>query len=306
MIKLGIIGAGAIAKVHAEAVQLAAAYDLDYAQAKEFAKQHNCKAYKSYSELLNNVDAVIITTPNNTHAELGIKAAKAKKHVLVEKPLAVKNENAELLIKECKKHKVKLGVIFQRRYDTSIKYVKKLIEKNNLGKILKIKISMKWHRDNNYYSGWKADPKKSGGGVLMLQGIHFIDLLLYLLGKPVKVQGKAKYSRELKVEDTMSSRIEFDSGAIGLLECTTAAEKNFPETIEVIGTKGKVKIVGRKVYNQGIIISIISKLLYKYGSHKEIIKDFIDSIKEDREPFVNGEQALKTLKVVNAIYGVSK
>ena len=325
-IGFAIIGTGVIAHVHARTLlknkncKLIAVRSENKERAEEFAKKYEIKAYIDYEELLKDKDiqAVDIVTKNNKHAELGIKAANAKKHVLVEKPIDTNLDRAEQLIDACKKNNVKLGVISQKRFDKAILLAKRIIDKKELGKIESVKANMKWHRTKEYYEssgGWRSKQDTSGGGVLIIQAIHYIDLLSYLLGDAQSVKGELSYDYKMEVEDGVHAYIKFKNTIKAEIEATVTAPKTMPDTIEIKCEKGNILLYSHngihilKIHSRNLLKQIknIRYLLYiKKGSIREQIKDFTDSINNNREPFVTGEDGFKTLKIILSIYKSAK
>ncbi|MEK6947641.1 MAG: Gfo/Idh/MocA family oxidoreductase [Nanoarchaeota archaeon] len=329
-IGFAIIGTGTIADVHAKAIlknkdaKLIAVRSESKERAEEFAKKYGIKAYTDYEELLKDKDiqAVDIVTKNNTHAELGIKAANAKKHVLVEKPIDISLTKAEKLVEECKKNNVKLSVISQKRFDKAILLAKKIIDKKEFGNIEHVTVKMMWHRTKEYYEssgGWRSKQNTSGGGVLMIQAIHYINLLGYLFGDAESVKSELMYKYKMEVEDTAHATINFKNNIMAEIDATVTSPKTMPDRIEIKCVKGNILLYSfngmhiLRVYSRNFLRSTINQiqnmihLLYiKKGSIGNQINDFINSIKDNREPSVTGDDGLKTLKIVLALYKSAK
>ena len=207
-VNFALVGTGKFAHKHAKAIkssknsELIAVFSRTKEKAEQFAQIYKIKPYSDFNELLKNkeINALDIVTINNLHADLGILGAEAKKHILVEKPIDTSLEKAEQLIKTCEKNNVKLSVISQHRFDSAVQWSKKEIDKGNLGNLFLGNISIKWNRNKKYYDSsdkWKKTNKFSGGGVLIMQTIHYIDLLLFLFGNIKSVYGKI----ETKIHD---------------------------------------------------------------------------------------------------------
>lgn len=324
MIRFALIGTGVIAEKHAQSIQsskdaqLVAIRSSDKTRAEQLAKKFNIpKVFTDYEALLKDpeIDAVDIVTTNNQHADLGIKAAKAKKHVLVEKPIDISVKKAEHLIQECKKNNVTLSVISQHRFDEAILQVKDLLQKGALGKPILGHCSIKWARNKDYYeasAGWRKTKEQAGGGVLIMQTIHHLDLLQSLLGEVTSVHGMTtNLKHNLEVEDTAVALLKFKNGAIATLEGTTSLPYSLNDRLEIHGDKGSVVLKKRGFLHRiAVLTAPLSKLqklklkfsTYKTGTIKDQIEDFIQAIQEKRQPKVTGEDGLNALKTILAIY----
>ncbi len=329
MIKFALIGTGHIAHVHAKAIkrikgaELIAVKGSDNQRTKDFAGKYNIKDYLDYDELLKNKDinAVDIVTLNNLHADLGIKAAQAGKHVLVEKPIDISLEKAENLIRTCQKNKVKLGVISQKRFDKSILWLKKEINSGTFGNLILGNASVKWNRTRKYFDSsqqWRKKNEISGGGVLILQAIHYIDLLLWLFGGAESVYGKIDTKlHDIEGEDIGLGIIKFKSGALATISATTTVVKNLPDILEVHGDKGSAVLTAGKYRNYVSILNLKNRIkkfkvkfynyfVFRKGTIKDQIKNFVYSIQEEKEPLVTGIDGKNALELVLAIYKSSK
>ncbi len=323
----GVIGCGRIASKHTESImaipeaELIAVCDIVSERAEEFARKYNAQPYLDYNELLSreDIDVVTIATPSGNHAEIGIAAAKAGKHVMVEKPMSMTLVEADLLIKTCKECGVKLGVIHQNRFNKSIKLLRTALEKGRFGKLTHGQASVRWNRNQEYYTQapWRGT-KLQDGGVLMNQSIHNIDLLQWMMGPVESVYGYTTTAlRKIEMEDVAGAVIKFKNGAIGLIEAaTTIYPKNIEETINIFGETGSVIIGGIAVnrvevwefpQNEEEKEQIFAAqendppTVYGFG-HKEIIEDMIQAIKDERLPAVPGEEGRKALEIILAIY----
>ncbi|MFA4887560.1 MAG: Gfo/Idh/MocA family oxidoreductase [Candidatus Nanoarchaeia archaeon] len=323
MIGFALIGTGTIAHQHAEAIKslpgakLLAIKSSDQKRAEAFAKQYNIPlATTDYNLILNNKDihAVDIVTVNNTHADLGILAAEAGKHVLVEKPLDASEEKAQQLITACKKNKVILGVISQFRFDKALIQLKKLLTEEKLGKPLKGKVSMKWHRSEDYFNAnqaWRKNATQAGGGVLMVQAIHHLDYLRYLLGEVKTVAATLHYKTGTSIEETADLQLTFQSGTIIDVHATTATPKTYADTFELTCEQATATLKRNKYYHSLRLstqpLSFLKNLThYKKGTIKDNILDFTTAIKENKHPAITGEDALQTLHLVYACYTAEK
>lgn len=325
--RFAIIGCGRIALKHGEAItsipeaELVAVCDIVPEKAQAFADKYGAKPYTSYEEMFKaeDLDIVTIATPSDLHAPIGIAAAKAGKHVMVEKPMAMTLKSADELIKTCKDAGVKLAVIHQNRFNKSVKLMRKALEDGRFGKLTHGQATVRWNRDDNYYAQapWRGT-KLQDGGVLMNQSIHNIDLLQWTFGPVESVFGYTTTAmRKIEMEDVGGAVIKFKNGAIGLIEAaSTIYPKNIEETLNVFGTTGSVIIGGiavNRIETWEFPESEEEKLqildsqendpptVYGFG-HRAIITDMIHAIREDRLPAVPGEEGRKALEIILAIY----
>ncbi|RNC63048.1 MAG: scyllo-inositol 2-dehydrogenase (NAD(+)) [Candidatus Dichloromethanomonas elyunquensis] len=323
----GVIGCGRIAPKHTESIaaipdaELVAVCDIIPEKAQDFASKYNAQPYLDYQELLKreDIDIVTIATPSGCHAEIGIAAAKAGKHVMVEKPMSMTLQEADLLIKTCREWGVKLGVIHQNRFNQSVKLLRAALEAGRFGKLTHGQASVRWNRNQEYYTQapWRGT-KLQDGGVLMNQSIHNIDLLQWMLGPVDSVYGyTATALRKIEMEDVAGAVLRFKNGAIGLIEAaTTIYPKNIEETLNIFGETGSVIIGGIAVNRVEVWEFPESEEeknrifgaqendppnIYGYG-HRGIIEDMIQAVKTDRLPAVPGEEGRKALEIILAIY----
>lgn len=252
--KFGIIGCGMIANIHAQAIQkmdnaeLYGVYDPFEESAQAFARKYKCNVYKSLEDMYEdkNIHIINICTPSSTHAELAIDAAKAGKHVVVEKPLAITAEDAQAVVAIQKQTGVKICVISQLRFSFGVQTLRNAISEGKFGDIILGSLSMRYFRSEEYYknSAWRGRWATDGGGALMNQGIHGLDLLCYLCGPVVSVRSFYKtLKHDIEVEDTLCAILEFKNGAIGTLEASTAIKPGNPRRIEIGGTEGSATLI---------------------------------------------------------------
>lgn len=248
--KFGIIGAGLIADFHAKAIadiknaQLMAVCDIDTARADEFAARYSCKAYDSCQELCRNnaIDIVTIATPSGLHMEPAVAAAQAVKHVICEKPLEITLDRIDTMIKAHKDAGTQLGCVFQNRFTDAMPILKDAIAKGRFGKITYAGIYVPWWRSNAYYDGnWRGTWKLDGGGALMNQSIHMIDMLCDLMPPVEAVKSfTATLAHDIETEDTAVACLKFSNGALGVIYGTTASWPGQLKRFEIMGTKGTV------------------------------------------------------------------
>lgn len=330
----GIIGCGVIAPWHARAVQnlpnaeLIAVCDVLPEKAEKLKTDFGAQyAYTDYRDLIarDDIDIVSICVPSGLHAAVGIDAAKAGKHIMSEKPLDVTLENIDNLIKTCRDEDVKLACIFQRRTSNLWQLVKKTIDEGKIGKMVLASAYLKYFRSQEYYdsAGWRGTWELDGGGALMNQCVHLIDLLRWIMGPVDTIFAFADHlARKIEVEDTCVSSMKFKSGAFGTMEGTTSVTPGMNHRMELHGETGTILIDGETVIKWDVpgedkeeIVKGLSDNVGNAASdptaiagdgHQIQIADLIAAIKEDREPMVNGEEARKAVEFILAVYQSSK
>ena len=245
----GIIGTGAVAAVHAQAITgsdyafLAAVYDVVPERAREFAKKYNTTAVADFGEFLQTpgLEAVTVATPSGFHHDPVVAAAKAGKHILCEKPLDITLAKIDDMIRVADENKVLLAAVFQSRFKKAVAAIRKALDEGRFGKLVSVSAKQLWFRDESYYksASWRGTWAVDGGGALMNQGSHTVDLLLYLGGEVKKISGHtSNILHQIEVEDSAFAQIDYVCGASGTLEVSTACKPGYPVTIEVTGTTG--------------------------------------------------------------------
>lgn len=326
-VRFGIVGTGKIAEIHAKSIseiqnaRLVAAAGTNGEKTGKLANDFGCEPCRSPDELLSrkDVDAVCILTPSGLHADAGIEAARAGKHVLVEKPIDVSLEKADELIKECERNGVRLGVVSQRRYSDAVMDVIKAVTGGEMGKIGYGGAQIRWYRSQEYYDSadWRGTWKLDGGGALMNQSVHYVDLLQYIVGPIEEVYGYSRtMAHDIEVEDLLVGSLKFKNGALGLIEATTAAYPGMFSRLDVYGEKGTAAIVDDEL---DALISMDGTELTKkrekpannesvsgpkipFVLHKKQIENFVDSIINGTEPEIGGRDGRNALAVVLALY----
>ena len=277
-------------------------------------------SYSSLKEIDVDFDAVIICTPNGLHHVSAIEAAKLGKHVLCEKPIDISLEAIDKMIKACKENNVKLGVAYQRRFSADNPAVKALIDKNEIGSIFSVDLSVKNYRDDSYYNSaaYRGTYKIDGGGPFIQQASHYIDLYYWYFGKPVKLVSKlGTFAHDIEVEDHGAAICLHNSGMIGTITASTATKPGFPAKLEIYTNKGYL-VMENDVITQWQIDGIKNPSLQKpdtnkhtgassakvsdTSNHELVIKDFIDSIKLDKDPLITGESARNATEIILEIY----
>lgn len=326
-----IIGCGLVAPFHARAISalpetsLVAVTDLDFNRAERLAREYGGAAVSDYRRLLDrpDVDVVCICTPNGTHQEIAVSAARAGKHLLIEKPIEVTLPKADRIIAEAERAGVKLAVAFQCRFRPAVARVRQAIEQGRFGRLLCGDIFMKWYRPEEYYlnDAWRGQPEQ-GGGVLLQQASHYIDLLQWLLGPIESVIGQTENlaHRGIAVEDTALALLKYRNGAVGVIESTTAVYPGIEVRLEIHGENGSAIIEGTSIrlwkfreelpedheITRNATLSVAAAANgaanFHHLEHQLLIADLIAAIREDREPAVNGHEGRKALEIIEAIY----
>ena len=341
IIRFALVGTGMISKIHSqellniENAKITAVFSPVEKDAKSFAEKLGAAWYTDFHEMLKSpdIDVVNILTPSGLHGEMTIDAARAGKHVIVEKPMDISLEKAREMIQVCRENQVKLCVISQHRFDPSSIRLKSDIKSGQFGKTVLGQVSINWYRPQRYFteSPWRGTWKMNGGGVLINQGIHTIDLLQFFMGEVESVYAHTDIlaHQNIEVEDVAVATVKFKNGAFGTIVGTTAAYPGLSARLEIIGTNGTAVIENdtlTKYYlrpddddepgnavNLAESINDSTNLNYASAadqlngtSHRLQFIDMIDAIKNDREPLVNGVEGYKALEVIKAIYRSSE
>ena len=327
--KFAVIGCGAIGKVHAHVIDalpnasLNAIVDTNEESGRAVAQQYGCEYYSDYEDMLKNadVDVVSVCVPPVLHSPITISAAKAKKHVICEKPIEVNLERAQAMVDACKENGVKFGVIMQHRFDKPVVLLQKAVADGRLGRILWGSSKTIWYRDEKYFANpQRGTIKYDGGGALINQSIHYVDLLMSVLGDVKSVSGKCRKLRhhQIESEDVGVADVEFKNGAIGTIEGTTAAYPGLYAELCIYGEKGSVIIrndyllayyleSGKDAEFEALLnpekaTSLNTSPAVDETSHSLQYQDFIEAVQTGREPKVTGEDGLKGLQLIKAIY----
>lgn len=329
--KIGIIGCGAIYKMHAGAIsesdnlEIAAICDIDIEKAKKEAEKHSCLAFSDYKKMIDEceLDSVHVLTPHYLHAEMSIYALKHGVNVLTEKPMAISYADATEMVNTAKETKNTLGVIFQNRYNTASRAVKEELESGKLGKILGASFNIFWCRDKEYYESgaWRGKWDTEGGGVLINQSIHTLDITNWLINSELESVSASMANRSLKgvieVEDEVSGLIKYKNGvSLSFFACNHAYPGSDVQ-IEVVCENGRAKICGSKadiIYKDGKTKHIeqdknsnsVAGKDYWGSSHGIQIQHYYESLSKNETPEIDGAEALKTQKLMCAIYDSAK
>ena len=328
----GIVGTGMIAGFHAKAIaglsgaRLVGVCGRSSGPLVAFASvQGPVFATTRLEELVTHpeVQIVCVTTPSGAHLEPALAAAAAGKHVVVEKPLEITRARATVLIEACEKKGVRLVPIFQARFGEHARRVKAAIERGRLGRLVLASVQVKWHRPASYYSGWKGTLSLDGGGALINQAIHGLDLLQWFAGLPAEVFAwKARRVHTgIEAEDTLCGSLRFPCGALGAIEATTAAWPGWARRVELCGETGSIlleddRIVrwdcasieagdeilrgGASTLSQGSGASAPNSISTE--GHRSQLQDLVDAIRLGRPALIDGREGLKAVALVEALY----
>jgi predicted dehydrogenase len=332
-IGFGIIGCGTIAPWHADSVariegaKLVAVSDVVEEAARKMGQKYQVDWYTDYQQMLarKDVDVLCILTPSGMRKEIVLEAAEAGKHVVVEKPIEVTLERIDQMIGACEQAGVKLAVIFQNRFLPAARKVKEAMEKGKLGKPILGDAYIKWHRTQQYYDsgGWRGTWRYDGGGALMNQSVHTIDLLLWIMGPVESISAKiATLAHKIEVEDLAVATLRFTNGALGVIEGSTAISPGFSSRLEIHGENGSVILKGEQVVtwefkdDEQIPLPFPLKKEASGGQadptnfgvegHHLQLKDMVDAVNTGREPLVNGREGRKAVELIQAIYRSAK
>ncbi len=322
--KFAVIGCGLMGCRHTEILQgtprttVKCAFDKDPKRASEFKEKYGIPVMESYEEILkrDDVDGILICLPSSLHSEYGIPAAEAGKHIVTEKPIDIDPGGATALIDACRDSGVLLTIISQNRFHEGAFALKRAIEQGIIGRPVMARVSVHWIRDDRYYqsSDWRGRWSGEGGGVLMNQGIHYIDLLLWLLGEVDGVMGVTRTFRDtIETEDIGAALFRLKNGCIASITVSTSTFPGFPERLEIYGEdaaciieRGKVAFYKSRSDTPLPEVSFPlpepADLLPKYIPFQRQYNDFLDALDSGRKPLVRPEEALGVIKSVLAIY----
>lgn len=318
--KVAIVGLGMAVAPHAKSlldlkVEVAYAYSPTAARRTQFGQRFPFPQCDKPETILNDrtVNAVLILTPPNTHLELVEKFAAAGKHILLEKPLEVSLQKAEQLVRAAAR--VKLGIVLQHRFRPGAEKLRELLPE--LGVLVSASAAIPNWRPQSYYDQpGRGTRARDGGGVLLTQGIHTLDLFLSFAGEPVDVKSFAATTpvHRMETEDLVAATVKFKNGAIGTVHATTTAYPGFPERIELVGTKGTALLEGPSLkveLHDGRKLEVKAEgggtgadpMAFPHDYHRALLGDFLNSIQGNRQPRVNGEEALKVHRFIDRLLG---
>ena len=320
---------------NAPGARLVAVCDVDEARLQPAAEKFQCKAYNDFATMLRDpeVQVVNIATPSGMHAAMGIQAAKAGKHLIVEKPADILPERVDKLLAVTKRCGVKVGCIFQSRLDPLNLAIRDAIQSGRLGRLIGIHGHLPWYRKQNYYEGphgsWKATWAMDGGGSLMNQGVHTVDLLQWLGGPVAAVCGYyGVFAHQIEAEDQTVALLKFANGALGTLYTTTCAFPGLEQQVTIYGERGTImkdsaallawKLPGEQAdAEEKQMLARFGKPEQRQGvaadpmavssdGHTQIIADLVQAIREDRPPMIGLESARHAVEIINAIFTAAR
>jgi UDP-N-acetyl-2-amino-2-deoxyglucuronate dehydrogenase len=329
---VGIIGAGNISETHARAaaelpgVRITAVFGANREKTSALAARYQAASYDTLAAFLAHrpMDVVAIGSPSGLHAEQGIAAARCGLHVLVEKPIDITTERADALVAAADEAGVTLGVFFQDRFKPDLVRLKGLLDEGRLGRPLVVDARVPWYRPPEYYLGskWRGTWSLDGGGALMNQGIHTVDLLLWLMGDVRRVQSRTTTALHgIEVEDTAMALLDFENGAVGSLVATTAAYPGYPRRLQVTGAGGTALIEQdrlvaldlRQPGGDAVIApveacgaSASSPVVTDVGPHRAVFEDFFEAIATGRSPRCDGREGRRSVALVQSIYAAGR
>ena len=325
---IGLVGGGNISETHARAVralpgiEIVAIYGTNTEKINRLCREHGGKPYSDFDQFLTHrpMDLVAIGTPSGLHAAQGIAAARHGIHVLTEKPIDITTKRADALIAETDKAGVKLGVFFQDRCKPDLLRVKEAVNSGLLGRPILADARVKWYRSPGYYSNsrWRGTWALDGGGALINQAVHTLDLMLWLFGNVVSVQATSKTAlHTIEAEDTLVALLKFANGALGVLQATTSVYPGYPRRLELTGSEGTViieqdRLLAADLQNPSedflhggeadLNPSSSSPVVSDVRGHQFVLEDFLNSIQTNANPRCDGREGRRSLALVEAIY----
>ena len=326
----GIIGCGNISGTHrnaleaSEAAELVACCDIIEDKGKAFAEEANCKYYQRVEDILadDDIQAVSLCVPSGMHSEMAIMAAQAGKHILSEKPLDITLKKIDDMIAAAAAANVKLAGVFQRRTYESTRKIREAVKSGKLGKLVIGDCYQKYFRSHEYYASgdWRATWDLDGGGALMNQGVHGIDLIMHIMGPVKRVSAICRtLVRNIPVEDTAVAIVEYENGAVGVIEGTTSVTPGEGCKVEISGDNGTVglmndtittwKIDGEEEEGEGDAEAegtASDPLALAATGHVAHVNDLCDAIVNDHEPAIPGSEARRAVELIKAIYKSSR
>ena len=329
-----IVGCGMISEFHSAAIdemelgQLVAVSSRQAENAQLLVDRYGVEAYSDYNQMLqrDDIDIVCICTPSGAHMEPAVAAAKAGKHVVVEKPLEITLDRCDAITRACKENSVRLCAIFNSRFSEASQVVKRTVESGRLGRLVLGDAYVKWWRTQDYYDsgGWRGTWNLDGGGALMNQSIHAIDFLQYLMGPVKSLQAftDTLAHERIEVEDVAAAVLRFESGALGVIEGTTAAYPGWLRKIEISGTKGSIVLEDEDIVKwefeeaQPIDKEIQAQFATRksggggasdpraisHDNHRRQMENLIYSIDRGEPHLVDGSEGRKAVEIILAIY----
>jgi UDP-N-acetyl-2-amino-2-deoxyglucuronate dehydrogenase len=326
-LKFGLIGAGNSARNIA--VSLNTLPDAEwigvtsavYAESQKFAEQFQIPhVYQTHKDLISNpdIECVIISVPHNLHYPITMDALNAGKHVLCEKPLAINMEQGREMIALAKKKDLRLGTFFQNRFLDASQKAKQILAENGIGRLLHAQVQVLWTRDQEYYnsSPWRGKWATEGGGSLINQASHYIDLMIWLCGVPKTVFGvfDAK-THQIEVDDNAVALITFENGIYATIQTSTSLKPGYPAKVAIFGTEGSITLDGNFLrvvrpdgkeevfdFDRQQVGSANDPKKFSPIAHQRLLTNYIQAVKSHKPPAVDGLEGLRAIEVITAIY----
>lgn len=329
-VRWGIVGCGNIAGFHARAlrdldgVRIAACTDVSSKRARRFAQEWETTAYDALDRFLDaDLDAISVCTPNGARSEIVLAAIERGIHVITEKPIEIDLGSIDAMIDAADRKGVTLGCIVQTRFGDAEQRLRELVDCEALGRLVLGEADVRWYRSQEYYDSgsWRGTWEFEGGGALINQAIHTIDLLQWYLGGVRRISGAAAtLARRIEVEDTACAVLEFESGALGVVKGTTSIAPGFPRRLGLYGTEASAELVGEDLVlydgespaGRVLVADRASgrtdsdPLAFPYENHRRQLADFVEALREGRAPLVDGREARKPVEIILAIYRASR
>lgn len=325
-IRVALIGCGAISAKHVTAIRrlpdadLVAAYDINPSAVEAFSAKHGVKGFTRLEEMIEETDPHVldILTPSGMHAQNIIELLRFNRHFVVEKPLALRLDHIDTILEECDQRGLKIFVVKQNRFNPPVQALRRALEAGRFGRLVMGTVRVRWCRNQAYYDQkpwrgtWAYD-----GGVLTNQASHHVDMLIWMMGKVESVMAKtATRLVNIQAEDTGAALLKFKSGALGIIEATTATRpRDIEGSISILGEKGAVEIGGffmneLKVWNFDKPHPMDEEVWAKASSvpkeigwnHTEYFRDVMDSLRQNRRGLVDGLEGRKSVELISAIY----
>jgi UDP-N-acetyl-2-amino-2-deoxyglucuronate dehydrogenase len=322
-----VIGCGRIFSTHADALKkssytkLKAVVDTNEARANEMAEKYGCERYTNYRDALKreDIDVVHICTPHYLHLPMSIDAMNSGKHVLLEKPMAISVKDAQKIIETAKTTGKSIGVCFQNRYNPTSVWIKQFLDSGRAGRVISCRVFLTWSRNEDYYNSeqWRGTWNMEGGGVLINQAIHSVDLMQWFIGEVdwLKASMDTRFLKDtIEVEDTIDISIRFKNGARGLFYTSNCYTMNSPIFLELHCENAVIRLHddilvtysdGKEEFIQNPDKSLGSKAYWGL-SHEKLIKDYYNCLITGKSFGIDGEQAIKAQRIVNAAYESSR
>jgi UDP-N-acetyl-2-amino-2-deoxyglucuronate dehydrogenase len=323
---VGIVGDGTIGKVHAaqlsnvEGAELVAVVEPHEEAGRRLAGSYGVEWHPDLEGLLarDDVDVVVLCTPSGIHADGAVAAARAGKHVISEKPMAITLDGVDRMIGACRKAGVTLSVVFQYRFNRDALHMKRALDAGLFGRPVLCNALVHWHRAQSYYDergGWRGTWELDGGGALINQSVHAVDLLQWLLGRLESLCAyTGRLTHDIETEDLATATLRFKSGALGVVQGTTCADRDYPLKVELRGTEGSATFEGTRLTGwypnrDEEILSEEELALFPESvdeplgpAHGRQLREIFKALREGREPPIPGEEARKAVEIILGIY----